>query len=592
MTKRFFPLLLVLFLWGCSARAPLPEVLPASTGHPSDAVSTELIPRFSQENLTVYSPAGDPIRDLLPVENGFLMIRDDLLTVYANSIPGANRTLDFPAEPAVHNSGKSISYFDPDAGQLILLNSALEETSRIDAPAGLSGTPLLSDDCRKLYYCTGATLRVLDLENGISRLIKEFSHSSQALSGIFLRDTVLEVQITEQESSHILYLCPDTGKLLCQRDDVPDISCTGNRYAAMIPDCHSTVLYSEGTDTPKVLLPRYPDSTPVILSGELVLTYFHTGDKHTVLDLYDLSSGKHIASTTLDGIISPDMGCCTGSSMIVRCEYTDGTQALLEWNVSMPASEDNVQHFDYPHDPHDSDAASLSACHQYASQIQQRYGIPVLIHQEASAAALSAELSTEPEYQTGILFQRLSRLDGWLDNLPAKFLETLQNQFPSLRICLVRKVEGVNSDGVSLRNGQDACIVLASGHGAEEALYRELFRLAETIVLNRSTAWDLWEEQNPSVFSYCASYGTDHRMTGQEWLQPGKESFLNTTSMHSAQEDRVQIMACAMIPGNGRKLQSPCLQEKLRRLCTGFREAFLLEEPSPWEQHLIEPLSS
>ena len=59
-------------------------------------------------------------------------------------------------------------------------------------------------------------------------------------------------------------------------------------------------------------------------------------------------------------------------------------------------------------------------------------------------------------------------------------------------------------------------------------------------------------------------------------------------------EDRARIMEYAMLSGQESYFQSAPMQAKLRTLCAGIRNAFVLEtEPViyRWEQYLHEPLN-
>ena len=59
-------------------------------------------------------------------------------------------------------------------------------------------------------------------------------------------------------------------------------------------------------------------------------------------------------------------------------------------------------------------------------------------------------------------------------------------------------------------------------------------------------------------------------------------------SMSFAIEDRARILEYACLPGNEGYFTSPTMQEKLRRICGGIRQAFaLIEESYLWEQYLV-----
>ena len=65
--------------------------------------------------------------------------------------------------------------------------------------------------------------------------------------------------------------------------------------------------------------------------------------------------------------------------------------------------------------------------------------------------------------------------------------------------------------------------------------------------------------------------------------------------MSFPKEDRARIMEYAMMAGNESCFETDAMQQKLRQLCIGIREAFGLEESAEtfrWEQYLNEPLAS
>ena len=75
-----------------------------------------------------------------------------------------------PSDAAVQVSEKGVTYYDEQFNQLIFLDAQLKEVKQVALPDTISGTPALSADRQKLYYCTADALRCIDLETGLDRM--------------------------------------------------------------------------------------------------------------------------------------------------------------------------------------------------------------------------------------------------------------------------------------------------------------------------------------------------------------------------------------------------------------------------------------
>ena len=93
-----------------------------------------------------------------------------------------------PQDASTQITDKGISYYDGEAGQVVLLDAALKEVARIPVPEDIVGAPVLSANRQFLYYCTADSIRVLELEHGIRRLLMEVTSAEQtAHSLLFCR---------------------------------------------------------------------------------------------------------------------------------------------------------------------------------------------------------------------------------------------------------------------------------------------------------------------------------------------------------------------------------------------------------------------
>lgn len=617
MFKRLFPLLLSLVLCGCAAQNPPKETSPTECPVPEETpvgLSFQELPGSigSGGTLTAYSLSGGEISGILPFGQGLLLVsgQEDgcMLTAVSGLDPTDSKSLvlDFVLTEqycALHDNGKKVSYFDPASLQTVVLNESLQELYRIDAPEDLMGTPLLSKDCGTLYYCTSDSIRALDLNSGISRLVKEAGYPFQTVSGLLLNDTILQVETSEKGDDRMLFLSVDTGKLHADRIDHPVIVTSGSVYGATLPaGTGELLLFGDAAEAPMVLTPRYPEGRSFFLRGApAAVTAFSPEADQTILDLYDLQTGIRTASLTMDYGFAPDHFCCAPDGTIWFAAYhpEDGGQMLLRWDPAASSVEESEVCADAYHTRKAPDLEGLEGCFVHAQQLTEKYGIEILIYEDAIQTQPEAYI-LESEFLVPVIRRQLELLEDSLGNYPEGFLRTLAGEFTALKICIVRQITpspGSGSraavPGLRFWNGYDASIVLTTGVDSEFSLYHELCRLLETPVLTRSIAYDQWEALNPPEFSYDTGYTTDPAIDGAVWLQEGQEFFLNEASMDSAAEDRAQIMAFAMMPGNAQRFQSPYLQAKLSRLCAGIREAFGLEDhtaPLLWEQYLTVPL--
>ena len=111
----------------------------------------------------------------------------------------------------------------------------------------------------------------------------------------------------------------------------------------------------------------------------------------------------------------------------------------------------------------------------------------------------------------------------------------------------------------------------------------------ETHILGNSTALDHWSELNPAGFSYDEDYAANALRDSGIYFLGENRAFPSRFSMSFPREDRAEIFAYAMMPGNAELFRTEVMQKKLAALCTGIREAFGLKgygQPLPWEQYL------
>lgn len=523
--------------------------------------------------------------------------------------PSASIQLDFSLtadDPSLRIGSDSISYYDPLERETVVLDPSLKEIIHIAAPEDLVGTPILSSDRNTLYYSTAATIRAWNLETGIRRMLKEMSFPTQNLTGLHLQDTVLQCSVVHDDgSTRTMLFSTEDGRLLREQDEDLTLTTADDRYYASFPDgMTNALLFGKGEEEPQALIPSDITAKCVFLeAGHGAVTI--TQDALLQLDYYDLETGFRDSILELDTVHAPLAIDAADAGWIYILIYDDsyGCEALYRWNVGADSAliiNDGRDYTGAYYTAGDPDYAGLAQCQAYAQEIGAKYGIEVLIWEDALAVQ-PWDYVFQTEYLVPVLQRELELLDTRLSFYPKGFLETTASHFTGLKICLVRSINGsaesgslASATGVQFFDGTDAYIALAVGSTAERTLYHELYHVMETHILNESIAFDQWEKLNPDDFEYDYDYSANAQRDGSEYLQNETRFFIDTYSMSFPKEDRARIMEYAMESGNEALFQSPYMQEKLIKLCEGIREAYGLEKSEIvylWEQYLVKPLA-
>lgn len=611
MNRCLFPLLLsMLLLCGCAAQNPLPEPtepLTLTSTEPAEPSNESGFILDSQENGAIHTyRLEEPVHGFLSMGNHLLvfsgtdtttltLLNTETMQVTASYCPDF---LLMPENATIQLLDTGISYFNGSEMETVLLDHALREIRRISAPEDLMGMPLLSSDGQTLFYCTPDAIRALDLNTGISRLLKEASYPVQGLSGLLMDDSVLQVSITETDGTwKTLFLSSETGQLL-QLSDGNILPATSDHefFLRLRHGEIRSILYGKRDGSIMTLQPHRQDDNIWFLPNDFRAVTCAVVGEDTVFELYDLNSGLRTAELTIPGAVFPINVTETDDGSIWILQSSE----LIRWNPSASVIKDGHSYASPYYTQDNPDYDGLAVCSLYAQDIGSRYGIEVLIYKDA-ADKEPWDYHLEYEFQADILHRELEALDRRLGSFPDGFLQTLASKFTALKICLVRSAEGSPEsgsleavNGIQFMDGFDAYIVLTTDHDTEYALYHELSHLIETVVLTESTAYDRWDNLNPENFCYDNDYAANQNRDGSAWLKPGAEYFIDTYAMSYPKEDRARLMEYAMTAGHMELFRSPNLQRKLRQMCTGIREAFGLEK-SPdtflWEQYLEEPLS-
>ena len=604
MKRLLYPVLLALLLTACASPSPLP---PETLG-PTEA-ATE----------AATEPAGlyDPARDLETATGGALRVYplgledatgiapmgDDVILFSGSDATtltkltgqdlyiAAETRLECaisPADPHVQVSEKGITFYDGKTHALVFLDTTLKEVSRVALPADIQGAPALSTDRRSLFYCTDSTLMVLDLETSLHKLLKEMTFPTQSVGGLHCDDTVVECDIIRNDGAELTYFfSAETGGMLWEADEPLTLTTHGDRYFAIRADGTFQELVTGTVDGEPLALDFGADAKPLAFTGGSRILLV-TAD--TEIHLFDPESGKRTASVDLK--CAPVDACQAGDGSPL---WLLGQDILCRWDASMSPTGDETGYVIPRITPENPDTEGLLRCRQMAEDISRAHQVDIRIWTDALELE-SQDYALTAEYRVSVLEDSLTALDRALDQYPEGFLKLAAQGTGTPRINLVRSVTGISDsvpeDPTALQlwsRSEEFRIWLEVGTDLEQELHRSLFRLIESRVFSTCSAYDRWNDLNPEGFAYDYDHWLNSIREDQHLTEGDERAFIDIRSMSFPTEDRARIMACAIAEGNEDLFAAPILQEKLRILCAGIRQAFDLqkyEAPLPWEQYL------
>lgn len=618
MKRWLFLILTALLLVGCTAE-------PEATSVPTEA--TEVAATSPMEPTGYYDPdssleaSTDGAIRVYPLNRtdsyGLVSMGSDLLllsgsefttltrltgtTLYVSAAANLGCYIDADS-PAFQAGSKGVTYYDELHRELVFLDTELKEVSRIPLPETILGEPALTADRKTIYYLTAETLRAIDLETNLDKLVKEIAFPSQQLTDLHLDDSILRCAVLDAYGNRrSLFISVKTGETVWESAGDLAFWSRDDRYFAVHADgVYDEFLTGTADGQPNCLVSdSYGLSAEAVmdLSSALVSS---SGENHISLSLYDLETGIRTSAITLSGQLMP-WGFQGDSSQ--NCLWFMGfdddysSDILCRWDLSKTPTGETSSTMTRRSTARDPDTEGLTACKVLADEISRKYGVEILLWTDAVAQEPD-RYDLEPEHQVPVIRRCLELLDTALAKYPEGFLEQAASHTAgSIRICLVRSLTPLDTNLPEDTGGTQfwdesgrACVALSLSSPREQTVHHMLFHVIDSYVFTNCSVYDTWETLNPKGFSYTYSYNAQFE-DASAFFETSDRAFLDLFSMTFPREDRARMMEYAMTAGNESCFQSETMQLKLRTLCHGIREAFGLKkstESFPWEQYLSE----
>lgn len=544
--KHILPaLLLCLMLLGCGQTSPVSQFRLTPTKETEN------------DNLRCYPLSAADCRfftngnDLLVLAPGeeaaqLLRCRGRSLRVIARAeAPGSSVLI--PGE-------ENVCCYVPETGALLRYSQDLSFLEACSLP-DCQGTPVVSADGSRIYYATGSALMVRSTHTGIHRVLRQ--QEDLMLTGLLENQGLLVC------GSQLFNL--DDGSLSYTAPTVLGMGEWESRSLMSTRCGHWDCLYMGQTMLP---LPQGWKFLCFLPSRNACLVRREEKD----LAIYDLSTGKLLAELDfppekeIQGAWSTEDG-----RIFFTCQG-----CLWQWEPEWKAETDSRIHISALETRSRPDEKGLKQCRQRFSYLENQFGLQLLLNEDV-LPAVPTGIRVEPEYVSVAILDTLSGIEAALGKFPKELLQAAFSGCGRVYLSPVRSLEaeGEARLGLQFFSGRDCYLLIAASADTHWGVIQALMPLLERQLLMKTDTLDNWESFNPPGFVYGGE--------ASEEL-----AFADASCLESPCADRAGLLYAAMEPGNRELFLSARLQNKLRTLCQGLRQAFpeIQNTKRPWEQYL------
>ncbi len=244
---------------------------------------------------------------------------------------------------------------------------------------------------------------------------------------------------------------------------------------------------------------------------------------------------------------------------------------------------------------------TLQEARDYADQLEERYGVTILLSaqaKDACEAVWDATITTTDQWpledEPAAIARMLEALDRALALYPEDFFRQMRNDMGEggVRFMPVGHIENaVNAIGLTFETyGWQNIYIDVTIDAFEGTICHEIWHAIEGVLLTRN--WDAidqeeWATCNPAGFCYNEDAEepdpNPERWTFFSEFNAQDVYFVDAYARTNAKEDRARIMEYIMATEDvaGALVQSPAIAQKLQIMCRAIRENF---DTSSWGQ--------
>lgn len=588
--KKFFAILLLCAVLTACGTQPV-ETVPTETtepvvsglydeSNPVEKKTSGAVRAYPLESAPVTGMATMGGKLVLFAGEEILTLRGDLCEVTATA--EVANALN-PDSHFVGVAQTGIAYYAENNNQVVMLNPQLQHSKDYDLPENIKGKPAIDRENNQVFYFENKELRALNLENGISRLIRTYTDDAMELTGIYFNGAVLSCKVGNEENAKTIYLSTETGQTLYE-DELDLLVTDGNMYFAVRQDGvvkQRIVGHWKDGSIWSLNLPEDAGTIVPALAKSGVIAY-KTIEEGLQISFYSYISGHITAQITIDGMSEPTAWHCN-EEYVWFVAGEENEQILYRWDLNVSRVEEEESYIGPLYTYQNPDTEGLAALKKRVEEMNQTYGVRIAIWEDAMKTP--GNYTFKPEHQVSAITQSLDELEIALSLFPKKFLQvTVEAGW--IRICLVRNIES-GEPFVQYWSGGDCYAAISMNTDIYTAFLQCAAYGIDTHVMGNSRDFDTWNSLNPWGFTYGQE-------ADEKYLTGESRAFVDAEAMVNPHEDRSRLIAAAIMSGNAELFASDTMQAKLLRACEGIREAYGLEKSKEtyiWEQYLNQSLA-
>lgn len=252
------------------------------------------------------------------------------------TVATAQIPMDLSAEDVSWRATHSgFAYYNSQLGDVVFLDSQLQERDRIPLPQEMIGQPLISEDGSVIFYCTVDEIRVLETEYKITRRIKSHNCTDQKLIDTYFDGSLVGCYIRDGNgNANQYYLSSENGLTVASDIKMTALYTYGETYLALRQEGETQQVILGSREGTHLTLAVESQIAPALELGGVVS--YHAADNILDLTFYQLD-GTEAGKVAVTDIAQPQMLVAdrwSHSVWVLTRDLTTNANILLRWDLS------------------------------------------------------------------------------------------------------------------------------------------------------------------------------------------------------------------------------------------------------------------